>query len=94
MEVFTFVHKELKEPIRCHYYEVDDEFGRVYYFTQDHGAIWFVNTEKEIDFIIENKDFMHPQYSMMYYSPSVEDINLDDYEVKKFVIDNDFFKEV
>ena len=94
MVVYTFIHKETKEIIKCHYMMIDDEFGRVYYFTPDHGALWFVDDINRIEFIIENKKFIHPQYSMMYYSPSVEDINLDDYEVKKFVIDNDFFKEV
>jgi hypothetical protein len=91
MEVWTFVHKETKEIIRVYNIEnYDDVFGNRYYFTDgEYATPWFVFSKEEIDFIIKNKKFIHGQYSVFYNMPSVECVNIDDYDIIKFEVLNE-----
>jgi len=85
MEAYTFIHKETKKVISIDYftgYNID--FDQIYYLC-DYGIPWFVFLKEEIDYVLEHRDFMHP-VNNNYNSPSTEYINLDNYEIKKFVL--------
>jgi hypothetical protein len=84
MEVWTFINKISKEIIRFDVIYTDDQdFGTEYFFTTGkYSPIWFVHTEEEAK--IAFKDFVHPQFSMFFETPSTEKININDFEIVKF----------
>lgn len=89
MEVWTFIHKITKEIIKFEVIYTDDpEFGTEYFFTIcEYSPIWFVSTEEEAKNAY--KDFVHPQFSMFYDRPSTEKINIEDYKIVKFKMENE-----
>jgi len=85
MEAWTFIHKKSKEIIKFDIRSGCIEFGKQYYFTDfEYSPIWFVNSEEEAKGAY--LDFVHPQYSMNYNRPSTDKININDYEICKFIL--------
>jgi len=86
MEVWTLINKNDKKLIRFDVIRTTDpEFGTEYFFTTDeYSPIWFVETRNEIEKAY--RSFIHPQYRMIYRTPSTDNINIDDYEITKFII--------
>ena len=87
MEAYTFIHKETKEVIRIDYFsDYNEDFGQIYYLTHlSNGVPWFVFSLDEIKYVLENSEFMHP-INNNSNSPSAEHVNLNDYEIRKFVM--------
>ena len=86
MELYTFINKETKEPIRFHKLDIDDDFGRKFYFTtKGCFPIWIVESLELAQNAFQKE--VHAQYSVFYISPNTELINLDEYEIAhlKFV---------
>ena len=89
MEVWTFVSKKTNEIVRCSKRGGDIIFGEEYYFTDSETAIkysplWFVLTEEEAK--IAYIGDVHPQFSGTFHRPATDRINLDDYEIRSFKI--------
>lgn len=83
MEVWTFIHKETNEIIRCDIKNYDIEFNEIYYFTTcEYSPLWFVKTKEEAE--ASYVEDVHPQYSMNYKNPSTDSIKLEDYKIVKF----------
>lgn len=87
MEVWTFINKATIEIIRYNVIRTDDYcFDTEYFFIDDiYSPIWFVNTEEEAK--AAYKKFIHPQFRQFYTQPSTDRINIDDYEIRKFILE-------
>ncbi len=92
MEVWTFIHKENKYIIRFNeIYTDDDDFATEYYFVENkYSAIWFSQNYDDVAWLKEC-DFVHAQYSSSYTKPNKEHVNLDNYEIKKFILSEQTF---
>ena len=83
MEVWTFINIKTNEIIRFHSRAGDIEFGIEYYFTDnEYYPLWFVHTEDEAK--LAYSDWVHPQFSMHPKQPATDRININDYEICKF----------
>ena len=87
MEVWTFINKETNEIIRYDLKPGDIEFGALYYFTTViYSPLWFVDSENVA--LLAYKKEVHPYDSMNYNTPSTNSINIEDYKIIKFEINN------
>lgn len=84
MEVWTFIHKETNEIIRCDMLSFDVEFGNLYYFIDsEYSPYWFVDTEEKAKLAYCKGD-VHDQYANNFHRPKTDKIKLDDYKIVKF----------
>jgi len=86
MEVWTFIHKETHEVIRFNVIRTDDDCFCVEYFFSDYNGFppWFVFSKEEAKKAY--KEFVHPQYSISYERPSTNKININDYKICSFIL--------
>jgi len=86
MEVWTFIHKETNNIIKYNVIRTDDDcFNTKYFFsTYENFPPWFVFTKKEAEDAYQ--EFIHPQYSISYNRPSTDKININDYKICNFIL--------
>lgn len=86
MVVWTFINKKTNDIIRFNVIRTDDDcFNTKYFFsTYDGFPPWFVFSKKEAE--EEYQEFVHPQYSVSYIQPSTDKINIDDYKICCFIL--------
>ncbi len=87
MEVWTFIHKETNEIIKSNCLVLDSEFGTKFYFSDyKHYQPWFSLNEEDLHFI-KNTKYLYLEKSMFCNFPDKGNIDLEQYEIKKFIMD-------
>lgn len=88
MEVWTFIHKNTNELIRCDILSNDVEFGNMYYFLDNkdgkYSPFWFIESEEKAK-LAYYKGHVHEQYSNNFERPNTDKININDYKIIKFI---------
>ncbi len=85
MELWTLINKETKKPIRFTRIQTnDEEFGSMYFFSnKEYLPIWTTDSEEKA--VKANQENLHLFYAMSAKTPYTEGINMEEYEVVKFV---------